>query len=145
MTAPQPRPKLLLGLSRQAVRYVIVAGITALVYLGLIAGGLALNIQYFLAIVVAQLITIVGAFPFYRRFIFESSSPIMLDFVRFITVWSSGMIAGLIVTPVLVETLRWNPLIAQVVAIAVVSVFSFLGHRYFSFRKPRVANPKEDD
>lgn len=145
MTAPQPRSKLLLGLSRQGFRYLLVAGTTALIYLGLIAGGLALNIQYFLAIVIAQLITIVGAFPFYRRFIFESTSPILLDFVRFITVWSSGMIAGLIVTPLLVETLSWHPLVAQVVAIAVVSVFSFLGHRYFSFRKPRKANPKEDD
>ncbi len=144
MTAPQPKGKLLLGLSRQASRYLLVAGTTALIYLGLVAAGLALDIQYFLAIVFAQLITIVGAFPFYRRFIFESTSPVMLDFVRFITVWSSGMIAGLIVTPILVETLSWDPLFAQVVAIAVVSVLSFLGHRYFSFRKPHEANPEEE-
>jgi putative flippase GtrA len=134
----------LFGISRQGFRYLLVAGTTALFYLGLIAGGIALGINYFVAILCAQAITICCAFPFYRRFVFESHGRIRVDFVRFLVVWSSGAIAGIVVTPFLVSVLGWQPLVAQVLAIGVVSIFSFLGHRYFSFRTGR-ATPTDDN
>jgi putative flippase GtrA len=132
------------GLSRQGFRYLLVAGTTALFYLGLVAGGIAVGLNYLIAILCAQVITIFCAFPFYRRFVFESRGRVRVDFVRFIVVWSSGAIAGIVVTPLLVQGLKWQPLVAQVVAIAVVSVFSFLGHRYFSFRESR-RTPSNDE
>ena len=132
------------GLSRQGFRYLLVAGTTALFYLGLVAGGIAIGINYFIAILCAQAITICCAFPFYRRFVFESQGRIGVDFARFIVVWSSGAVAGIVVTPLLVQGLKWQPLLAQVVAIAVVSVFSFLGHRYFSFRQSH-RHPNNDE
>jgi putative flippase GtrA len=141
------------GLTWQALRYLLVAGTTSLVYLGLFAGGLALGLWYIVAILCAQVIVIFGAFPFYRRFVFQSRSNIRLDFLRFLTVWVSGAIAGLIVTPLLVELLHWQPFFSQVLAIAVVSILSFLSHRYFSFRtKPdqegveqNASESREDD
>ncbi|WP_187976154.1 GtrA family protein [Mycetocola sp. JXN-3] len=122
-------------LARQEIRYLLVAGFTSLFYLALVSGGLLLNIHYFIAILIAQAITILCAFPFYRAFVFQSTGALWGDFVRFLSVWLSGMVAGLVLTPLLVETLHWHPLLSQVIAIAVVSVASFLGHRFFSFRK----------
>jgi len=116
------------------VRYVLVAGTTSLVYLGLVAGGLFFGWHYMIAILVAQAITIVCAFPAYRTLVFASRGGWRTDFARFLSVWSSGMVAGFVATPLLVEILRMPPLLAQVVAIVVVAVGSYLGHRYFSFR-----------
>nr|WP_281497343.1 GtrA family protein [Ornithinimicrobium sp. F0845] len=118
----------------EQVRYLIVAGTTSVFYLSLVAGGLALGWHYMVAIAVAQMITIAGAFPAYRVLVFESGGAWRGDLVRFLSVWSSGMIAGLVATPLLVELLGMPPLIAQLVAIVVVAVGSYLGHRYFSFR-----------
>ena len=56
------------------------------------------------------------------------------DFARFLSVWMGGAIAGLLVTPLLVEVFHVWPFAAQIVAVAVVSVLSFLAHRVFSFR-----------
>jgi putative flippase GtrA len=123
------------GLSRQTFRYLLVAGTTSIFYLGLVAGGIAIGLFYFVAILCAQAVTIFCAFPFYRRFVFESHGRIPIDFVRFLSVWLAGAVAGLVVTPFLVQVLGWLPLISQVVAIAAVSIFSFLGHKFFSFRK----------
>jgi putative flippase GtrA len=114
-------------------RYVLVAGLTALGYLGLLAAGLAMGLHYFIAILAAQLVTIAVAFPFYRRFVFRSTTSVLSDFVRFLTVWSAGAISGIVLTPLLVEVLSWHPLVAQVVAIVVVGAASFLAHRFFSF------------
>lgn len=124
----------------QPVRYLLVAGTTSLFYLGLVALGLWLGLYYLLAIVIAQVITIACAFPFYRSFVFESQGRVLSDFLRFLSVWVSGAIAGLVVTPFLVEVLHWHPFVSQVVAIVVVSVGSFAGHRWFSFRKRSVVD-----
>lgn len=133
----EKRGRIAAFLRGQQVRYLLVAGTTSVFYLALVAGGLALSLHYLVAILIAQSITIVSAFPFYRTFVFESRSSVWLDFVRFLTVWLSGMVAGLVATPLLVELLGWHPLLAQIVAIVVVSVLSYLSHRYFSFRAAR--------
>lgn len=129
---PSPLDRLV-GL--QQVRYLLVAGTTSLVYLGLVAGGLALGWHYMLAILVAQVITIAGAFPAYRTLVFASRGSWRTDLLRFLSVWSSGMVAGFVATPLLVEVFGMPPLLAQVVAIVVVAVGSYLGHRFFSFRQ----------
>ncbi len=118
----------------EQVRYLLVAGTTSLFYLSLVAAGLALGLHYMVAIAAAQVITITGAFPAYRTLVFASRGDWRGDLARFLSVWSSGMVAGFVATPALVELAGIAPLPAQVVAIAVVAVGSYLGHRYVSFR-----------
>ena len=120
--------------SRHEVRYLIVAGSTSLFYLLLFMVLLLLPWHYFAAILVAQVITIACAFPLYRRVIFRSTGPVGGDFARFMGVWATGAIAGVIGTPILVEFVRLPPWWAQAVAIVVVAVGSYLGHRFVSFR-----------
>lgn len=131
----------------QLVRYVGSAGSVALFYLVVLAIGLALGWHYLLAILAAQVVTIAVAFPVYRTFVFRSHGKIVSDLVRFLSVWASGAIAGVLVTPLLVEVAHLDPLVAQVIAIAVVSVASFLSHRWFSFRrsKPKPEQAKQPD
>lgn len=121
--------------SRHEIRYLVVAGCTSLGYLALVTLGLAMGWYYMVAILVAQVITIAAAFPAYRGLVFESRGPVWGDFVRFLSVWSSGAIAGVVATPFLVEVFGMHPLVAQVIAIVVIAVASYLGHRFFSFRE----------
>ena len=122
--------------SHHQVRYLVVAGTTSLAYIGLVAVGLkVLGWHYMAAILVAQVVTIACAFPAYRSLVFESQGRIWGDFVRFLSVWASGAVAGVVATPFLVEVFRMDPLVAQVLAIVVVAVASYLGHRFFSFRQ----------
>lgn len=120
--------------SHHQIRYLIVAGVTASGYVSLVALGLWLGLHYFVAILIAQAITISLAFPAYRTLVFQSRGTLWADFARFLSVWVSGAFAGLIGTPLLVELLRWDPLISQILAIIVVAVGSYLGHRFFSFK-----------
>lgn len=121
-------------LELEQVRYLLVAGTTSLVYLGILAALLTTPLHYFVAILLAQALIISAAFPAYRTLIFRSRGPWIPDLVRFLGVWSSGAVAGVVATPLLVELLGWHPLVAQVVAIVVVAVLSYLGHRFISFR-----------
>lgn len=120
----------------------MVAGTTSLSYVGLVALGLGLGAHYMVAILVAQAITIACAFPAYRSLVFQSKGAVGSDFLRFLSVWASGAVAGVVATPFLVEVFGWDPLIAQVFSIVVIAVGSYLGHRFFTFRRPRVSTPQ---
>ncbi len=120
--------------SRHEIRYLLVAGTTSAGYLLLVSAGLLAGWHYMVAILAAQVVTIACAFPAYRNLVFESQGSVKGDFVRFLSVWSSGAVAGVVATPFLVEVFGMNPLVAQVLAIVVIAVASYLGHRFFSFR-----------
>jgi putative flippase GtrA len=117
----------------EQIRYLAVAGSTTLVYLGLLAALLTV-LPYMLAILVAQAVIISVAFPTYRRLIFRSTRPWRQDLPRFVGVRAGGFLAGVVATPLLVELVGMPPLPAQVLAVVVVAVLSYLGHRFISFR-----------
>lgn len=118
---------------RHELRYVLVAGVTASFYLALVGGGLLLDVPYLLAIAGAHAVTICAAFPAYRHLVFRSTRPWPGDLWRFLSVWSGGMVAGFLVTPLLVEVVGMAPFAAQVLAILAVAGSSYLAHRFWSF------------
>jgi Predicted membrane protein len=121
--------------NKEEIRYLLVAGSTTLCYLGILAVLLATDLPYMIAILIAQAIIISVAFPFYRRLIFRSTGRWQSDLPRFVGVWSGGFIAGIVATPALVELAGQPPFRAQVIAVAVVAVLSYLGHKFISFRR----------
>lgn len=122
------------ALGREEIRYLLVAGTTTLVYLSILALALATGLPYMVAILVAQALIIAAAFPVYRTVIFRSTGRWQADLPRFVGVWGGGFVAGLVVTPALVELAGVPPFPAQVVAVAGVAVLSYLGHKFVSFR-----------
>ena len=123
----------------QMLRYYAVAAVVAVGYLGTFALILATGLHYFLCILITQVITVAWAFPLYRRFVFHSHGPWGPDFLRFLSVWAGGAIAGFVLTPLLVEFVGVAPFWAQLVTLVVVSLSSFLLHRVFTFRAHREA------
>lgn len=120
--------------SLHQIRYLVVAGSVSLWYLIVLWVTLQFGVFYMIAIFVAQAVAIATGFPLYRTLVFESKGGMWGDFVRFLTVWGTGAIAGIVGTPFLVEVFGANPFWAQVGVIVVVAVASYLGHRFFSFR-----------
>lgn len=122
------------GLQREEIRYLLVGGTTAVCYLGILAALLATGLPYMIAILIAQAIVFSLAFPVYRGVIFRSHGRWQSDLARFAAVWSGGFVAGMVVTPALVELSGQPPLRAQVIAVAAVAVLTYLGHKFVSFR-----------
>lgn len=128
-------------LGRTEVRYLVVAGSVSVLSWSMVALGLSFGWHYMVATVFSQLAPIPVAFPAYRRLVFESDGQLRGDLVRFMIVWGTGMIAPIAAAPILVEGLRVNPVLAQVVITVVVALGSFLGHRFFSFRRTAASRP----
>lgn len=117
----------------QTIRYFITAGSVMVLYLGVYTVSVLLGMQYMLAILGAQIVAIGVAFPLYRTFVFKSKGRVTTDFLKFLSVWATGAVAGVVVTPILVEFVKIEPILAQLIAIVLVGVGSFLAHKFFSF------------
>lgn len=121
-------------LARTGLKYLIAGGSVSAFYLALYALVLALGLQYFVGILVAQSVTVCVAFPVYRYLVFGPGASVLRDFWRFLAVWIGGMLAGFALTPAGVELLGWHPWISQVVAIAIVTSANFVLHRVWTFK-----------
>lgn len=119
----------------QVVRYGVAACSTQVVYLSALAAGLWASLPLLGAMVTAQVAAMGWAFPLYRGVVFEASGSIWRQLARFWSVWWSGMAISFIGVPLLVHRGGVAPMLAQILVLGVVGIWSFLGHRFFSFRR----------
>ncbi|MGG5258032.1 GtrA family protein [Phycicoccus avicenniae] len=117
------------------LRYGVVGGVTQVVYLSVLGGGLVLGAHYLLALVTAQLAAIVFAFPAYRGLVFQATGPIGRQLVTFLGVWWSGALTSIVGVPLCVEALGLRPFVAQLLVLVLVVGLSFLGHLRVTFRR----------
>ncbi len=123
--------------ARHEVRYLIVAGSVSVLSWSFVGLGLWFGWHYMVATVFSQFAPIPIAFPLYRGLVFQSTGRLWADFVRFTTVWTSGMVAAILGAPVMVEGVGLDPVTAQIVITAIIAVGSYLAHRFFTFRRNR--------
>lgn len=90
---------------------------------------------YLIALIVSYAISITLAFVLYRRFVFVVKGNVLVDFVRFVGVYAVSIGANAVALPLLVEFLGFHPLLAQAIVLVVTTLISFVGHKYFSFRR----------
>ena len=120
----------------QRIRYLSVGGTVSGLYLGVftIVSLLFPGVHYLYVLAIAQVVAISVAFPLYRGFVFKSRGGILGDLARFLSVWVGNLILGAIGLTFLVQVVGLHQIPAQFIAVAAVSVLSFLAHRTFSFR-----------
>lgn len=87
-----------------------------------------------LTLLLSHLLASLLAFWLYRRFVFRVSGHAAIDFVRFQGVYAVPLAINLVVLPLLVE-LGVMRIVAQGSILIVTTVFSYVGHRFFSFRR----------
>ncbi len=98
---------------------------------------------YILASVFSSLLNITVAYLGYKFFVFKTEGNYLIEWLRCILVYGSGMLPGLILLPLVVEGLHYGfhlgrsaPYIAGAIVMGFGVLYSFFGHKYFSFRVP---------
>lgn len=141
--------RLLELLRRPAVLFLLVGGFNTAVGLGTFAILYALAgdvLHYLGALVIAYAIGTVIGFVLHRRLVFDVRGQLARDFVRYVGVQVAALGLNSVLLPTLVEGLGVPVLLAQVLALGIVVVVSFFGHKLISFRRPRApgAEPEAD-
>lgn len=96
---------------------------------------------YIVASVISSLLNISVSFLGYKWFVFKTRGNYLREWIRCVGVYSGGILFGVLALPVLVAIIRHNtrfvaqaPYIAGAVLTAFMVVYSFVGHKKFSFR-----------
>lgn len=143
----QSRPGLLLRIVKdQRVAFLLVGGFnTALGFVIFILADITVGrwvddavntvVGSLVTLAIAHVIGVAVAFILYRRFVFIVHGHVLRDLARFESVYLVSLAINAVALPALVE-LGWNRIIAQGLILVVTTAISYLGHRYFSFRRP---------
>jgi len=98
---------------------------------------------YIWASALSSLINISVAYVGYKFFVFKTKGNYLVEWMRCILVYGSGMLPGLVLLPLLVGGLHYAfhlqrsaPYVAGAFVMVVGAIYSFLGHKHFSFRVP---------
>lgn len=130
----------------ERARFLLIGGVNTVVGYGLFALIQLLfgaHISYFASLLIAHLLASLLAFVLYRRFVFRVQGNVVVDFLRFQVVYLVPLTANLLALPALVELLHINVYLAQAVIVVASTVVSFVGHKFFSFRRRAADAPQE--
>jgi putative flippase GtrA len=99
--------------------------------------------SYIAASIISSLLNISVSFFGYKWFVFKTKGNYLREWLRCVAVYSGGILFGVLTLPILVALIRHNtrffaqaPYIAGAILTAFMVVYSFIGHKNFSFRTP---------
>lgn len=94
-----------------------------------------LSLHYIAILGISHVVSVINAFVGYRIFVFRKKGAIWGDFFRFNLVYLGAFAFNILVLPVLIELLKFHPLVAQALVVIVTVVTSYFLHRCFSFKE----------
>jgi len=83
----------------------------------------------------SNIISITNAYVGYKIFVFKTEGNYLREYARFYVVYGSAFLLNFALLPLCVEILRISPVLAQAGLIFINVIFSYFGHKNFSFRK----------
>jgi putative flippase GtrA len=131
----------------QFFSYLVVGGFNTLFGFGLYAlltAALQSRFQhgYLVANLLAGLISITFSYFGYKWFVFRTKGKYLREWLRAVGVYSSAILVSTALLPVFVFLIRRTtgfasaaPYLAGALVIALTAIYSFFGHRNFSFRR----------
>ena len=120
----------------QSIRYII-TGVWNTVF-GILVYALLIKLlgenHYILLAVVSNIISITNAYICYKLFVFKTKGNILKEYLKCYVVYGLSMLLGLLLLYVFVDIAGLNPVIANIISVLLLTIVSFVGHRYYSFK-----------
>jgi len=85
----------------------------------------------------AHVAAVLCAFVLYRRFVFRVRGHLWLDLGRFEVVNLAALGINAVSLPFVVEVFSVRPIVAQLLVTCVTATLSYVGHKFFSFRRSK--------
>ena len=94
-------------------------------------------IGYIGSLYLSYLLAVLIAFVLHRRFTFRivGSHNLFVDFARFASVYIVSLAINTVALPLMVELAGLSPAVAQAIVVVVTTLISYVGHKWFSFRR----------
>lgn len=92
-------------------------------------------IHYLILLIISNILSITNAYISYKIFVFKTRRNYLREYLRFYVVYGGAFALNFILLPVCVELFHIQPVIAQGVLMFLTVIFSYFGHKNYSFKK----------
>jgi len=90
--------------------------------------------NYMISLVVSHIIGVSHSYIWNKYWIFESNKILLKEFLKFNMVYVAVFFANALVLIIFVNFLGLDPRIGQLIALPIVTMISFTGHKHWSFK-----------
>jgi len=91
--------------------------------------------NYMMSLIISHVIGVTHSYIWNRYWIFKSEKIILNEFIKFNSVYAVVFLTNALVLIFCVNFLKWDPRIVQLITLPIITVISFTGQKYWSFRK----------
>lgn len=91
--------------------------------------------NYLISLVISHILGVTHSYIWNKYWIFKSDKILLNEFLKFNSVYVAVFLTNALVLIFFVNALDLDPRIGQLIALPVVTMISFAGHKYWSFRK----------
>jgi len=119
---------------KQIARFIFVGILNTIVGYGSYYILLDLGVYYILAAFIGHVIGVTHSFIWNKKWTFKSKGNTQKEILKFTSVYGLTFLINLSLLALLVEKFMLNPKIAGIFALGIVTMISFGGHKYWSFR-----------
>ena len=126
---------------RRITAYLIVGGWNTLFGIGVYAILYELlhnSVNYLVLMIPANILAITNAYLCYKLFVFKTRGNYASEYLRCYAVYGAGIILSFILMFLLVSIFGLHPILAQCLCVVGTTIFSYIGHKRFSFAKKEV-------
>ena len=124
---------------REQILYLVVGGWNTVFGYGvwaLLQYLLGDHLHYLIIVLISWPIAVLNAYLGYRFIVFRSRGPISRELPRFAVVYAGTLLVNLALLPIALGVLPFSIYVIQAAFTAIVVVFSYLAHKFFSFGGP---------
>jgi putative flippase GtrA len=121
----------------EKLRFLVAGIVNTIIGYGLFAIMLFIfgTARYNIALVAAWVISVCASYTNFKLFVFKTrGTNWMTELLRSYIVYTGTLAVNLVVLNVFVKLVHLHPLVAQFASIFIVTMISYLGHKYFTFR-----------
>ena len=93
------------------------------------------KVNYLILMVPSSILAITNAYICYKLFVFKTKGNILREYFRFYLVYGVSNLLSFGIMFCLVEGMKIKPIIAQFPCVAIITIFSYVSHHNFSFKK----------
>lgn len=90
-------------------------------------------INYLVALVISHVVGVSISYVWNRLWTFQSNNSKVWEFLRFESTYLVSLIVNMVLLYAAVDIMGQDPRIVQLLLLPVITVFTFIGHKYWSF------------
>lgn len=121
-------------LSSETIRFVLVGVLNTVVGYGCYFVLLYLQVNYIISLAISHIVGVTNSFFWNKYWTFKSKGNIKHELVKFISVYVITFFLNLGILVIFVEYVKVDKRVAQVYALFIVTIISYIGHKFWSFK-----------